>query len=762
MKYRQRLISSAALSVVALSSILPSALAQEAAPVETESRQATITVTALKREQTLQEVAGSIVAFDTSRIQERGLDSVENLVLSTPGVVYQESSGSSQISVRGVGLLVNTGVAEPAVGTHIDGIFQPRASVSAVQFLDLERIEVLRGPQGTLYGRNTTAGSINFISAKPKDSFEGYAAAGFGSYNEKTVKGYVTGPLAGEKVLGRLSAVYGDRDGYYDNINTGSSPLSRTDWGVRGALRFLPTSDLTIDLSAYHQEEKGNYPLQHPLSGTNPFVDELVGFGILPPGSVTIPTRPWETADETEPTTRVETSAATLDINWSLGNGISIKSLTGYTDHQLGPQIFDADGTNFGIVNIGAPGNPRIGTSKAFSQEFNFSGVAVDDRLDWLVGLYYFDEDHQHSIPSLFPSPVVQGVLGAGFAPIFGTGTRFTDQQQQIDEKTTSQAVFADVTYSLTDSLRLGFGARYTDDQKDIGQTLIANVITGAGGPVPEGTPVSLPLCVDQRTKLSFSDTNFKLRGEWDTSEDVMLYGQWQNGFKDGGINLGLCGDEFDSEEIEATEIGAKTSWMNGALVLNVSAFHYDYSNLQTLAFRNLSDSFVDNIPKAKIQGAEIELVARPTDDLGFDLGIALLDAEIKEFQSFDTANPVAGVQDLSGSRLPSSPKYTILAGIDYDLATGLGPLKLRGEVFTSDKYNFRVFGNPEDEQDSYTLLNLYATYTSPEDTYSVRAFVKNATDEDYYKFLLFSPLTGPAGEYAAPRTWGVEVGYRF
>lgn len=762
MKYRRRLITSVAFSMTALTSFLPSAGAQEAETAETESRQATITVTAQKREQSLQDVAGSLVAFDTSKIQERGLDSVENLVLATPGVVYQETNGSSQISVRGVGLLVNTGVAEPAVGTHIDGIFQPRASVSAIQFLDLERIEVLRGPQGTLYGRNTTGGSINFISAKPKESFEGFASAGFGSYNEKTVKGYVTGPIAGDKVLGRLSGVYGDRDGYYDNITTGSEPHSRTDWGVRGALRFLPASDLTIDLSGFHQEEKGDYPLQHPLTGANPFVDQLIGFGILPPGSVTIPTEPWETANETEPSTRVETSAATLDINWTLGNGIQAKSLTGYTDHQLGPQIFDADGTSFGIVNIGGVGNPRIGTSKAFSQEFNLSGESFDDRLNWFLGLYYFDEDHKHSIPSLFPSPIVQGILGAGFAPIFGVGTRFTDLQQRIDEETTSQAVFADLTYSVTDTLRIGLGARYTDDTKDIGQTLIANVIAGAGGPVPQGTPVSLALCTDQRSKLSFSDTNYKVRAEWDASEDAMLYGQWQNGFKDGGINLGVCGDEFDPEEIEATEIGAKTSWMNGALVFNFSLFHYDYSNLQTLAFRNLSDSFIDNIPKAKIQGAELELSARPTDRLGLDVGIALLDAEIEEFQSFDTAYPAAGIQDLSGKSLPSSPKYTVLAGLDYDLETGLGPLTLRGEVFTSDSYNFRVFENPEDEQDSYTLLNLYATYNSPSDTYSVRAFVKNATDEDYYKFLLFSPLTGPAGEYAAPRTWGVELGYRF
>ena len=732
-----------------------------AAQEDQVQRQETITVTAQKREQSLQDVAGSVAAFDAVTIEERGLSTIESLVQATPGLVYQESSGSSQLTVRGVGLLVNTGVAEPAVGTHIDGVFQPRASVSAIQFLDLERIEVLRGPQGTLYGRNTTGGTVNFVLAKPAEEFEGFGAVGLGSYNEISAKAYFTGPIAGDKMLGRLSAVYSERDGFYDNINTGSEPLSRQEWGVRGALRIVPTSDITIDLSAFHQEEQGSYPLQHSFNG-NPFVDGLVLGGFLPAGSVIIPDKEWETADDTEPFTEVETNMVSLEANWTVSDKFQIKSITGFTDHQLGPQVFDADGTSLGIVNIGSTSNPRLGTSEALSQEFNFSGTSAADRLDWLVGLYYFHEDHEHSIPSYFVDPLVQTIVGAAFAPVLGDGARFTDQQQQVSETTESQAIFADVTYSLTDKVRVGAGARYTDDSKEIDQTLIANATAGVGGPVPFGTPVPLPLCEDQRTDLGFSDTNFKVRGEWDVDADAMLYGQWQNGFKDGGVNLGVCGDEFDKEEIEALEIGVKTSWLNGAFVLNASAFSYDYSNMQTLAFRNTTDSFIYNIPQAEIMGAEIEAVARPTDDFSVDLGLALLDTEIKEAESFDTFNPAAGVQDLAGNDLPSSPSYTLLLGANYEWDIGMGSIDLRGEIFNSDSYNFRVFSNPEDEQENYSLINLYATYRSPGDRYLVRAFVKNLSDEAHYKFLLFSPLVGQAGEYAEPRTFGVELGMHF
>jgi iron complex outermembrane recepter protein len=720
-----------------------------------------IVVTAQKREQTLQDVAGSISAFDANTINQRGLSDFENLAQATPGVNYRETNGSSQIAIRGVGLLVDTGAAEPNVGVHIDGIFQARASVSTLQFLDLERIEVLKGPQGTLYGRNTTGGSVNFVMAKPSEEFNGYAAGGIGSYNDREVKGYISGPLVEDKILGRLSMVYGDTDGYYDNITLGSEPMGRENSGVRGALRFLVSEDLTVDLSAFHQEEEGNFPVQHLLQGENPILSALTSFGVLSAEDIIAPVQPHVTGSETESRQESETSNVTLEVNWAPEGGMNLKSLTGFTDHEI-TQVEDADGTNVGIINVGREGNERHLESESWSQEFNLSGVALDDSLQWLFGLYYFEEEHKHSIPGVFPDPIIQATVGAGFAPLFGEGTRFLELNQSFVEKTESQAVFTDLTYSLSDAFRVNVGARYSEDSKDYKQTVAYELLAGVGGPVPTGSPVSIPACTDFPVDVDFSEANFKGRLEWDASSDVLLYGQWQNSFKDGGVNLNTCGNDFGKESIEAFEVGAKTTLLDGNMTLNVSLFQYDYEDLQIITFGEAAAAIIESLPESEMQGAEIELMARATEALSFDLGIALLDGEIKRYTSVDPEMPELGLQDVSGNPLPQAPEFTVMAGASYSLLTDNGIVDFRGEVFHSDDYNFRIFDNPNDEQKAYTLFNLFVSYADPSDTYEVRAFVKNASDEEYYQFLLYSGTTGRAGAYAQPRTWGVELGMRF
>lgn len=743
----------AAAAAMSCWSYLPAA-AQDA-PDEAESRQQTITVTAQKREQSLQEVAGSIAAFDAATIETRGLNEVENLSQSVPGLIYNETNGASQISIRGVGLLVNTGVAEANVATHIDGIFQGRASASTLAFLDAERVEVLRGPQGTLYGRNATGGSVNFILAKPTEEFEGALEAGFGSYSAYHVKGMLSGPIAGDAVSGRIAAVYRESDGYYDNITTGDDELGLKNFGIRGALRFVPSDDLTIDFSAWHINQESDTPVQNLVRGISPLVAGLEAGMVLPPGLVAITSDPFQTAGETPPSSETETTSVTLDVNWDFGANVSLRSLTGYSDHTLGPQIFDGDGTSLGIVNVGEPGNPRLGEATAISQEFNLFGEAFDGDLDWLVGAYYYNEDHDHTIPTPFPSPIIQAVLGAGFAGTFGPGTLFQGQTPIIDEETESQAIFADMTWSLSDRFRINFGARYSDDTKDISQTVTSDIV--AAGVMP----LTLPLCTDLQTKQSFSETNVKVRGEFDLTDNSLVYGQFQNGFKDGGVNLSTCGDTFSKEQIDAFEIGAKSTFANGNVILNASAFSYDYRDLQVLAFRN-NLSFVDSVPEASMMGAEVELTVRANDNLSFDAGVSLLDGEIEEFVSFDEANPTAGNQDLSGNALPSAPDYTFIIGANYNFDTSLGAFDLRAEYFQSAEYEFRPFNNPDEKQDSYGLLNLYADFTPPSENYRLSAFVKNATDEEYLNFLLFSSVVGIAGEYAPPQTWGIELGVNF
>lgn len=708
-----------------------------------------IIVTAQKREESLQDLAASITAFNSAAIEERRLGDMANLAMATPGVSYRENANSAQVSIRGVGLLVVNGVAEANVATHVDGVFQPRTSASTLQMEDMERIEILRGPQGTLYGRNATGGTINYVSAKPTDEFEGSVTAGFGDYDWKKFSGYVSGPLIDDSVSGRLSAYYDERDGYYDNIFLDRDTFGSESKGVRGAISWTPTDNLSVDLSARHDEQENDGgAVQALLRGTNPIVDGLEASGQIPVGSVIQDLDSHETAAELFGSSEKETNAFVAEINYDLNDNISIKSLTGYTDHEF-EDLIDGDGTNLGIVNVGnaSKNERRHAESQAFSQEFNFSGATFDDRLNWLVGLYYFTEDHDFMSPIEFPDPAVQVILGQGVALL-------SQEQGPFEEETESKAVFADVTYAMTDDVRLGLGVRYTEDTKDFTQTSMVELDLGV--------PITVVSCEDLEINQEFDHTNYRVRAEWDVANDAMVYAQWQDGFKDGGLNVSVCNDTFPEEEIDAWEVGAKTSWLEGKLVLNLSAFYYGYDNLQILKFENAVDIAVEPVPESTIQGAEIELLAGIADNWVLDVGVALLDAEIDEFEAFDASNPQLGVQDLSGNGLPQTPDHTINVGLEYGLDTDIGSFQLRGEVFYSDSFNFSTFDNSYEAQDDYTVLNLYANYTNPSDSYMLRAFVRNATDEEYYNFLINAATTGVAGDYAPPRTYGVELNYRF
>ncbi len=688
-----------------------------------------IVVTAQKREQTLQDTSASITAFTADMIDERGLNDTEKLSLATPGVRFQETTGSSQISIRGVGMLVVSGSAESNVATHVDGVFLPRASAPALKFGDLERIEVLRGPQGTLYGRNATGGSINYVSAKPTEEFEGSATLGFGDFGEQTFRGYVSGGLS-DTASGRLSIFYDEDDGYYDNIFLDEDAGGLESWGVRGALSFNPTDQLSIDLSVTHMEEDGRGPIQTVVRGT--------GGVALPffPG-VVVTTEPWETASPVRPQLERSTTLGIAEVNYDFSENLSLKSITGWSAHDVEDQIFDGEGSSlFGIV-VGAPGDPRQNDSDAFSQEFNLSGVAADGRFEWLFGLYYFDEDHEYHEPAYFNA----------LAPIFGLQSITTE----AEESTESKAAFFDFMYSVTDDLRLGAGIRRTEDTKEWKIDRILGV----------GVPVFI--CDDLELEEDFNDTNYRVRGEWDVNENAMLYAMYQTSFKDGGHNAANCGaDPFPAEEISAIEVGAKTTLLDGNMTLNVSIFSYDYEDLQYLRFIAPGTQRTDSIPESTIRGGEVELLARLGEGWTVDLGIAFLDSEIDEFSTIDQANPTPAPVSFAGNSLPNSPDTEINAGIEYEWNSNSGTFRARGEVYYSDEYDFQIFDNRQDRQESFTILNFYLGYTSPSERYSVTAYLRNATEEERLNTLFFAPSVGIVGEHGEPRTWGVELNVRF
>ncbi len=717
-----------------------------------------IVVTAQKESQSLQRVAGAVSAISGRQLQNRAIQSFGDVARSVPGVDYTETNGASQISVRGVGLLVATGVAEPNVAVHVDGVFQPQATEIDVEPVDIDRVEILKGPQGTLYGRNATGGAVNFVTAKPTDDFRGAISVGTGSFAAARASGYASGPLIDNQLDGRLSAYYASDDGYYRNTYLNRNEAGFEKYGFRGALRERFAPNFTVDLTGYYQHMDMDGPIQTLLRGSNPFVDALIGAGVLQPSQIVTDTRPDHDAGETSPHTSAHTWGLTMDASWDISKAFAVRSVTGYINHQYGPSVFDADGTSLGIVNIGggAPFGPRVQTSRSFSQEFNIHGRLLDDRLKYLGGLFYFQEDADATIPSVFLDPTIQAVLGQALAPLTqDPDTLFTGQQQSMSSRTRSYAVFGDATYSVAPTFRLNFGARESFDRKRFGQ----NISFGAD---LSGVPVTLPLCHGLETKLDYDRFDYKARAEWDAADHILAYGQYETGFKDGGVNISGCGDVFAPEKVKSWEGGVKSVLADGAVTLNLSGFHYSYDGLQVLAFRNTTDAFIDNIPESEVYGGEIEAVARVSRFIDVNAGLSLLHGRITKFTSFDTENPAAGLQNLDGRPLPNSPGATLTAGVSYVRPVGQGEMRLRAETFASSSKNFRVFGDKADEQGAYTVTNLIAAYSFHHNRYTVQAYVKNLEDTHYWQFELYAAQTGVAGQYARPREAGVDLSAKF
>lgn len=715
-----------------------------------------IIVTAQKSEQSLQDVPISISVVSGSQLQERAILSVADLTRAVPGVNFQETNGATQITIRGVGLQVQTGLAEPNIALHIDGVFQPASTQVDVPIFDIERVEVLRGPQGTLYGRNATGGAINFITRKPTSEFEAELSLGTGSFNAIRANGFVSGPIAGDTLMGRISAYYAQDDGYYRNSFLDIRQMGFEEWGFRGAIRFVPADNLVVDLSGYHQRKSSDETVQTLLQGSNPFIDALIGLGVVPPGSVAIDKQPWRTAGETASTAEVRTTGATLDANWDISDALRIRSLTGFVDHRYGPFIYDGDGTSFFVSTVGIEGGEgRSQSSRSFTHEFNFSGDLADSNVRYVAGLFYFQEELSAAAPAAL-GPIPAAILGSSFAPITGDPTTlFTGLRSELNSRTIAMAAFGDVTVSLTDSFRLNAGARQTYDRKRSSQTNLNFLFAN-------GAPLTIPSCQDNRINQTFRNFDYKIRAEYDVAPQVLSYVQYQTGFKDGGVNFQVCGDEFDPETIKAFEGGLKSTLLDGDMVLNVSAFHYRYNGLQVLSFIDPTTTLVENVDRSTIYGAEIEASIRASQRLGMDLGVALLHSRIDEFSSLDLRNPALGLQDLSGLPLPSAPSVGINLGLDYRIPFGANELSLRAETFFSSAYNFRMFDDPLDEQPAYTMTNLIATFRFGGDRYLARAFVKNLENSAVQLNGLFTSLTGSVGTLARPREFGVDLAVRF
>lgn len=722
-------------------------------PISAAAKIEEVIVTASKRESGLQDAPMSVSAVSGDEMKYRQVGSITDMATQVPGLSVSESGGSTLVSIRGVGMNVDSGAVEPGVAVHVNGVYQPRPSTGPLGLNDLARVEVLRGPQGTLYGRNSTGGVVNFILNKPTNEFEGVVRAGVSNYGTEKVSGVVSGPLIADKLLGRAMLEWNQSDGYVKELERGGTSDELEGYGGRVALTWLASESLSFDLGLIYRDDEGAGLTPRDVTRIAPDPQkEITGLFFNPLLTTTddqyVEGEAWERHLNYNPSGERDTTNVDLTIAYELESA-TLKLVSGYQSHQY-HYIYDADFTADDIYNFAPDGFSA--SSDSMSHEFTLSGST--ERLDWLVGGYYFKEDYTPSLQVAIP----KAFLGAGLTALL-----------TADETAESVALFTDMSYSLTDDIRLLLGYRALEDEKNASQT---NLYRLGGVPlellplelIPVGTVLptsceSAPLSVESGRKYTP-----KYGIQWDISDEHMLYGQYTLGYKSGGSNFSSCGDTYEPEEVASYEVGLKSTWFDRKLIANMSIFDSDYSNFQVLKIEGIAASII-NAPKAKIQGAELEMKAQLLEPLLLTVSGSYLDAYYKEFSDSDSSNPGNGEQDLAGVQLSRAPKYTVNTGLEYQWETDwdlLAHWRFRVEYFLSDDVVYRPYGGAEDGQESYSLVNAYLSVMNMNESLSINLFSKNIGNTEYYLYSAGDStgrIYGPAGQ---PNSYGVELSYSF
>jgi len=683
-----------------------------------------IVVTAQKREQSLQDTPLAITALGTAELQSRQFSGLEDIVRIAPGVISTQQNGMNRLFIRGIGMNSVAEGNDPSSAFHVDGVYVGRPSAQLTSVFDIERIEVVRGPQGTLYGRNATGGSVNVITRKPTEEFEGYLRSSFGNYSSLSVEGALSGSLSGdETLLGRLAFKTAKRDGYAYNVFLNRETDDQDMYAVRGSLQWNAADRVSVFLSAEHSEEDDeNY-----ASGA---FGAYPGFSLL--GPAIIGDRDT-TAVSTINTNKREFSALTGEIGVDFNENWTFKSISGWRSSDY-CNTYDPDNTSIAFLDF-------YGCADAdqLSQEAQF--VFSGDRLDFIAGLFYFDEEI--SVDRRVPFDVA---IGPGqLYHVFG------------DLEVEAYALFAQATYSVTPDFRVTLGARYSDEER-------------AHDGFFRGVPNNVVPIVYVVQSKSWDDVTPKIGIEYDLGEDLLFYASYTEGFKSGSYNIGQNNapagsndHSYDPETIEAYEMGLKGTFFDGKIQAALTGFYYDYADLQVNKVIGIQTATV-NAATAENKGIEFEITSLLGDYVLIDADVTYLDPTFEEFESI---NPITNqLDDLSGNMLPGAAEWTVNFGAEITLPFDIsGDVVLRGDMnYISERY-FSEFNDPEVGEDSVTTYTASLRYTTEDGRYHASLWGKNLTDEEYTgnKFLSVKSFGAPiAGSWAAPRTYGVTVGIDF
>lgn len=755
-----------------------------------------VIVTAEKRETTLQDTAIAVTAFSQDDLERSLINNNLDVQMAVPNMLMSKGFfTTANISIRGIGNLAVGAAADTGTGVHFNGVYLNAPRIFETEYFDTERVEILRGPQGTLYGRNTTAGVINVISKAPEEEFGGNFQLSYGNYSHTKIKGALNIPLT-DNMATRFSVFSLSRDGFVDNIHTGNEIDDRDMYAVRWSTALDIGDNTRAQLTLNHFEEdsnrmrgSGNYCKRDPdgILGCLPnqgLPDEsantrgtvgglLIGFASLfsgqnipveseslrPPGRRTV-------NFDFEPRYEADETIATLEINHDFEN-MTLTSLTGWHDTSLNArndydQTVNTTAWPISVsLDLGTEGSIDVNNlyqsdrstteGEQITQEFRLASN-FDGSLNFLLGAFYL---HYNSD--------VHYYVYSSALEVFGQFAGVPKNQRLFDNETNdfqldTHAVFGELYWDLNDDIDMTFGIRYTDEKKQTDNRSI--YLAFLDDPTaPDGGFLHL--------EDSWQELTGKFNVNYHLNDDVMIYATLSRSYKSGGFNPispesplldPVTGDpglrDFEPEFINAIEIGAKTRLFNNTTQLNVTYFNYDYADMQVSKITNQT-SINENVD-AKIQGLEAELIWAPDEHWTITSNLSWLDSELQEFATIDPADPnqmgttenlvsagttniytpcgCSGIEaQLEGNQLPNSPEYSIYLQVRYawDVSSELAAA-VSTSFYYQDEFYSRIFNTQDDLLESWDVWNATASISNENANWYAEAWIRNIQDKDH------------------------------
>ena len=729
------------------------AVAQDAQAGETEVD--AVVVTARRTEETLQSVPGAVSAFNGAALERLQATDVTALQGAVPNVNLAQGRGSSNatnIFIRGIGQPDALQTFDPAVGVYVDDVYYSRIRGTQFDLFDLERVEVLRGPQGTLYGKNTIGGALKVVTRKPGDTFRAGLSAAYGSYNQMELKGSVSGPVSDTLSLG-VSGLIAKRDGYVEDPVSNEEYNDKNTWAVRAQAAWKPSDTVSVDLSADYSRDDAAMTVGQATNTLTTILGVPLYVVSNPPPAYDFKTRTTTTLPNSTELTHYGLSAA---VTWELSDSLTLKSITAYRNLETDDYVdIDATQLELGDVFVGVDQDQT-------SQEFQLTYQEGP----WTVvgGVYWMQENiasHQEAYADDF--------LGAAFGN--ATFLRTVDD----DLETTSKAAYVNASYDLTETLQITGGVRYTEEEKTYSRstsTFSSNVLFTAD-----------PAFAFKNLTETWDDVSPMADIRWMPSDNVTFYVRGSKGFKSGGFNgrANNPGEQapYEPESVTSYEGGVKTSWVGGRYLLNLTAFTNDYQDFQARVSGTVTDPgtglpspelTVINAGSMKTSGAELEAVARPVPGLLLDAQIGLLNAE---YEDFDDVRFVATGGSRAFQKPAFAPRWTARYGAQYTLDMGdSGSLTFGAAAKYRSEMALAVDNTPTNSKvrlpgmwdDDHWIWDARVVWESGDGRFTAGVYGQNIGDELYKTDAQeFSSVGGiRTAYYGAPRTVTLRLSSKY